>query len=327
MRKKLLEYIKCLNCRGNFLLKEEKYDGEHIVTGVLECEHGDYQAPITGGIPRLLPQKMGVDKQDIANLFGYEWKFFSKFYDWYREQFLDWIKPVTQDFFKGKIILDGGCGKGRHVRLAAEFGAKDVIGADISGAVEVAYEVTKNLPNVHIIQADLFSLPLKPVFDYVYSIGVLDHTTDPYRAFSSITSLLKPGGTISVWVYSKEGNEWITKFVDPVRIKITSRLPWSVLKFISFFLGIILFVLTRFVYKPINCIPKLRNLLFYRDYMVSIADWSLYELAGTVFDHLGPPSVFYLTKDEVTAWFSKEQLKNFQITFRNKNSWRGSGVK
>ncbi len=327
MKLKLLEYLKCFNCNKDFILKNEQREDNEIISGTLACSGCSYEAPIMRGIPRMLPTNQVEQNKNIAERFGYEWKLFSKFYDLYQEQFLDWIKPVEADFFKGKIILDGGCGKGRHIRLAAKFGAKEAIGIDLSEAVEVAYLETKHLPNVHIIQADLFHLPLKTAFDYIYSIGVLDHTIDPYLAFHGLTTLLKSGGKISTWVYSREGNDWIMNVVDPLRLKVTSRLPLPILKVFSYFLASIIWVVTRLVYKPLNAVPGLRNILFYRDYMVSIADFPLNELTAIVFDHLGPPSVYYLTKEEVTEWFTKDQMKEFQITWRNKNSWRASGIK
>ena len=33
---------------------------------------------------------------------------------------------MQPDFFRNKVVLDAGCGIGRHAYLASEFGAKDV---------------------------------------------------------------------------------------------------------------------------------------------------------------------------------------------------------
>jgi len=40
-------------------------------------------------------------------------------------------------------------------------------------------------------------------FDFIYSIGVLHHTPDTRAAFLRLVPLLKPGGTIAIWVYGK----------------------------------------------------------------------------------------------------------------------------
>ena len=36
----------------------------------------------------------------------------------------------------GKVVLEGGCGKGRHTKLAAEWGAAEVVGIDLGDGVE-----------------------------------------------------------------------------------------------------------------------------------------------------------------------------------------------
>ena len=70
--------------------------------------------------------------------FGWQWhKFSDQIQDTYmtsKTNFLDFIYPVTEDFFKHKFVLDAGCGMGRFLKLATEFGSRDVIGVDLSPA-------------------------------------------------------------------------------------------------------------------------------------------------------------------------------------------------
>lgn len=327
MKLKLLEYLQCFNCGGSFSLNDEMTEGSEIISGCLVCSGCSLIFPILRGVPRMLPKEQGETNKSIAERFGYEWKSFAEFFDFYREQFLGWIKPVKPDFFRDKVVLDGGCGKGRHIRLAAEFGAKEVIGVDLSEAVEVAYNATKQSPNVHVIQADIFHLPLKQKFDYAYSIGVLDHTTDPYLAFSSLVKLLAPGGSISAWVYGKEGNGWITGLVDPIRKTVTSRAPLWFVKALAFSLASILFATINVIYKPLNKNKFTRKFLFYRDYLISIENFPFREMMSITFDHLVAPKAYYLSAGEVTGWFKKEQLKNVVLTRHNQNSWCGFGTK
>src|SRR6478672_1396289 len=60
----------------------------------------------------------------------------------------------------GARVLDGGCGMGRYLRVAAEAGAR-VVGMDLSGAVIAARDLTREFPEVSIVRGDL----LRPPFD------------------------------------------------------------------------------------------------------------------------------------------------------------------
>jgi SAM-dependent methyltransferase len=131
----------------------------------------------------------------------------------------------------GTLVLDAGCGMGRYLRVAAEAGAR-VVGIDLSGAVVAARELTADLPGVAVVRGDLLRLPFAPgTFDHIYSIGVLDHTPDPRRAFRGLAALLKPGGRISVWVYRKE-RPALDRIIDLHRA-VSTRLPLGVLVALS----------------------------------------------------------------------------------------------
>ena len=46
-------------------------------------------------------------------------------------------------------------------------------------------------------------------FDFVYSWGVLHHTQDPAKTLAEMWRVLKPGGTLAIWVYAR--NPWFLK--------------------------------------------------------------------------------------------------------------------
>jgi SAM-dependent methyltransferase len=63
---------------------------------------------------------------------------------------------------------------------------------------------------LHVLQADIYALPLRPgQFDYVYSLGVLQHTPDVRRAFLSLLEPLRPGGEIVVDLYLRNWARWL----------------------------------------------------------------------------------------------------------------------
>jgi SAM-dependent methyltransferase len=104
----------------------------------------------------------------------------------------------------GQTVLDAGCGMGRYLRVAAEEGAV-VVGLDLSWSLTAARDLTEGFKKVSLVRGDLLRPPLaEGGFDHIYSLGVLDHTPDPKRAFLELARRLKPGGRIVVWVYRRE---------------------------------------------------------------------------------------------------------------------------
>jgi len=297
--------------------------------GELRCRSCATSFPIIRGIPRFAnPEKVESDKAATAAGFGWQWQHFTQDDARYAQQFLGWIAPVTPEFFQDKVVLEGGCGKGRHTLLAAGWGARDVIGIDLSDAVETAFASTRDLPNAHIIQADIYHLPLARHFDYAFSVGVLHHLPDPRGGFISLASKVKPGGYISAWVYGAENNEWITRLVNPVREKLTSKMNRRALLQLSKLPAACLFLATKLVYGPLNSRRNgstLAQHLFYNDYLAAIAHFGWREQHTIVFDHLVAPTAFYIARDDFESWWRDVDATNVVIGWHNKNSWRGWG--
>ena len=296
--------------------------------GELRCGACGSSFPITSGIPRFANlAHVESDKRATAEGFGWQWQHFTQEDDRYAEQFLGWIAPVTPDFFRDKVVLEAGCGKGRHTRLAARWGAREVIGIDLSGAVETAFAATRSLPNAHVIQGDIYHLPLARKFDYAFSVGVLHHLPDPRGGFMSMASKVKPGGHVSAWIYGAENNEWITRFVNPVREKFTSRIDQRVLLQLSKLPTACLYLATKLIYRPLNKNgSSLAKHLFYNDYLNSLTDFGWREQHNIVFDHLVAPTAFYISHDEFETWWHDLGARDVSISWHNKNSWRGTGV-
>ena len=317
----------CPACDGPLDLSVSRTEDAEIVEGELRCSSCVAAFPIRRGIPRFAAlTHVGLDKQATAQNFGWQWRHFTEVDERYADQFLGWIAPVTPEFFRDKVVLEGGCGKGRHTQLAAQWGAREVIGIDLSEAVETAYAATRSLPNAHVVQADIYSLPLKRVFDYAFSVGVLHHLPDPRQGFLSLASKVKPGGHLSAWIYGAENNEWIVRFVNPVRAHVTSRLDQRVLLHLSKVPAAGMFLATKLIYGPLNRRGStLGQYLFYNDYLSAIAPFGWREQHLIVFDHLVEPTAFYISREEFESWWRDLEAADFVISWHNKNSWRGFG--
>ncbi|MEJ7862248.1 MAG: methyltransferase domain-containing protein [Pyrinomonadaceae bacterium] len=328
MKEKLLDLLACPSCGGDILLVHVGARVQkEIIEGVLSCKKCEREYKITRGVPRFAAlDKIEQDKADTAENFGWQWTHFTQEDPKYAEQFLGWLQPVKKDFFGGKIVLEGGCGKGRHTTLAADWGAKEVVGIDLSAAVETAFQVTKDLPNAHILQADIFKLPLKKTFDYAFSVGVLHHTPDPKKAFVSLASKVKKSGHVSAWIYGAENNEWITRYVNPIRESFTSKMGQPTLYQLSKLPTLSVFLASKLIYRPLNKGAKpLADKLFYNEYLNHLGTFGWREQHNIVFDHLVAPTAFYISKTEFEDWWKQINAENVEIIWHNKNSWCGFG--
>src|SRR5579872_1663690 len=252
--------------------------------------------------------------------FGYQWTEFGEMTDQFRDDFLNYIHPVGPEFFPGKRGLDAGCGFGRHLFHAARFGAS-MTGLDFSEAIERAKEITCKEPNVQLVQGDILRPPFEPAtFDFVYSLGVLHHTVDPEGAFQALRALVRPSGSIFVWVYSKS-RRWTNALLEMVRA-VTSRLPFPVIRALSWGGAVIDTVgfiwphrlLQRLAGPAANRFvpPRIRVYAKY-PFQVCYADW---------FDRLSAPIRFYYDGDDLHGWVARAGLVNVVISQTGLYGWR-----
>lgn len=241
MRETLVQWLRCPECLATLTLESRVRSDEHVMEGLLQCRVCQRSYPILRGVPRLLPDRLrsSVPAQEFDDVqartqrsFGYQWTRFGELRDEFEQQFLWFIfPPITREFFSGKRGIDAGCGFGRHLYWAARWGA-EVIGVDLSVAVDRAFANTAHLPTAHVVQGDIYQLPVaRGVFDFVYSLGVLHHLPDTGRGVASVARCVRPGGTVITWLYAGGRGKWFAH-VEPLR-RALSRLPLSVLYSLS----------------------------------------------------------------------------------------------
>ena len=123
---------------------------------------------------------------------------------------------LTVDFDRlgiapGDVVLDLGCGFGRHAFAAARLGARVVAldaGADevaqvraTLGAMVEAGELDAPTVRAGAVQGDALSLPFPDgAFDRVVASEVLEHIPDDAAAMDELARVLRPGGTMAVTV-------------------------------------------------------------------------------------------------------------------------------
>jgi SAM-dependent methyltransferase len=324
----LLEHLACPSCHGDLDLGAAVREDREVMEGDLRCRGCRSAYPVRRGVPRFVDPGGTGESARTASAFGWEWRAFPRIDDHHERQFLDWIAPVGPEAFRGRVVLEGGCGKGRHTRLASRYGAAAVIGVDLSAAVDVAFDNTRREPAAHIVQADLLRLPLRPgSCDYAFSIGVLHHLPDPTAGFLSIAGAVRPGGAVSVWVYGAENNGWIVHLVSPLRVAVTSRLPPRLLHSLSFLLAIPLWMALAALYRPARRADSSpgRRLLPYYPYLAYISGFPLREIHAIIHDHLAAPIAHYLRREVVEGWYRSAGAPEAVVEAHNRNSWRGYG--
>ncbi len=328
MKHRLLELLACPHCGEAFSLEEfatsENADGQvEVEQGILRSLCGKWY-PIVDAVPVILPNALDIysdfareyadrlpewpisadeirrfeeEKKKTQESFGFEWTVYSTVRD-ERDEGYVLEGGLTPEFFTGKLVLDAGCGYGRHSRIVQEFGA-EVVGIDLSVAVINARKITKDMPKVHIVQTDLFYPPFrKEIFDVVFSWGVLHHTPDPRRAFEGLVDFVKPGGDISVKIYRKRPAP--ARFIESLIRKVTLRLPLKTLYDLSY----LCVPINWFYWAVGRHIPGVRELILGtircdRDWRISHID---------TFDWYHPQYQFHFPMEEVEDWFKEKGL-------------------
>jgi SAM-dependent methyltransferase len=187
----LASVLRCAMCGTSFGRSDD----------ILRCASG-HEFPVIGGIPRLSAPSTYADS------FGFEWTTYPTLQlDTAKRHESEKAFRTKTGFsprdVEGKFVLDAGCGMGRFSDVLAQWGAR-VVAADLSKAVESAAANLWSSEEVAVLQADLRALPFdRGIFDVIVSLGVLHHTPNTFDAFRRLVPLLKPGGTISIWVYSR----------------------------------------------------------------------------------------------------------------------------
>ncbi len=304
MKADLLDLLACPACAGALAL-----DGD--VT--LRCASCGATYPIVGNVPRFVPA------QSYASSFGFQWNHF-------RRTQLDSHSglPISRDrFFRetrwtpeelaGKRVLDLGCGAGRFAEVALSAGAK-VVAVDYSTAVEACYANLGENPNLNVVQADVYRLPFKPEsFDFVYCLGVLQHTPDPRRTLLALVPPLKRGGRIAVDCYPRLALNvlWPKYWLRSITRRMS---PDRLFSLVSRFVPPLLPVSRAFAAVP-GIGRRLRYVVpvmsYYRVFPLSDTQHREWAILDT-FDMFAPAHDHPQTAATVGRWLSESGLQEFE---------------
>ncbi|MCU7919850.1 MAG: methyltransferase domain-containing protein [Candidatus Thiodiazotropha sp. (ex Epidulcina cf. delphinae)] len=328
--------------------------GHEIEEGLLTCTKCRVVYPVVAGIPRLLPlallhetltryhpdflvrygARIGVEEVDILvekhkvttlHTFSYQWTTFRDNYDYFREIFLSFVQPfLDENAFQGRLVLEVGCGSGRPASVAASLGA-EVVAVDLSEAVQSAHALSRHYPHLHVVQADAYALPLRPAFDFVYSVGVLQHLPNPGEALQQIAKVVASGRSLVLWVYGVR-EAWYRP-VDWLRF-FTVRMPFRWLHILSVILALLSELFLLQPYRVLKRIPVTRGLaeripgrIYARfPFRENVIGW---------FDRLGAPVTHYFSRADVDRMLEEAGFRDIEVAPRPgaSASWIARGVR
>jgi len=290
-----LDYLCCPACRGENLV----FEPAGVEDGVVVCPDCDRRYQVYDGVPRLIAAQVDGDTREK---FGNQWrrwggreKVFGRDVAGHREHWSNLCQAEVKEpgFFDGRVVLDAGCGHGMYVQVFQAEGARLVIGLDLTAdGVAHARTRTRDLPNVQIVQGDILNLPVRPgVIDYVWSIGVIHHTSSPRRAFHNLARTMSPGGYTDIWVYPV--GSWAWEAANKVLRGVTTRLPSPLLWTLCYCL-----------------VPALSVVKTWSGTQFGKNTWS--ECAQVIHDWLAPRYQSHHKPEELIGWFKEEGLEKIK---------------
>lgn len=280
--------------------------------GRLACAGCGREYPVSAGVPRLVAGEARDPKVvKTRDSFAWEWSRYPGALPEDQRVFLEEIQLQASDF-KGKLVLDAGCGMGRYSCVVLSLGA-EVVALDISESLLRLAGRAASEPRLHVVQGDLLKPPFKKgIFDIALSQGVLHHTADTHAAFREVAALVKPGGLLSVWLYGKAGRYrdfatnplreergWLARHRALAWVLVASR-HWvsDCLRLVTTRMPMRLTYALCWPLALLGAVPGLKYLSFsvHRDFMVRVIE---------NFDWISPPFQFHHTKEELAAWFEE----------------------
>ncbi len=312
MRPELLGLMACPRCDGE-LRAAVGMSADAVSHRSLRCLECGETIAVEDGIPRAARED--PDQEQVAKAFSSQWAAYSQG-AFERGTVYGRSEPALWEFFlagtgldestlEHLTVLDAGCGPASVSRQVASHGAHAVVALDISNTIDAVAAETRELENLHVIQADLMSAPLRPVFDLVWSAGVIHHTGDTAAAFHALTRYVRPGGLLYVYVYPRNlrpfhwanAPQWIQAGL--VRLGLR-RLSDAALFRLAGILSYPTFALHR-VYRAARGLPGLApRSSNARDSVMPLQRRTLHLIW---YDALVPPFTSWHTEREVTGWF------------------------
>jgi SAM-dependent methyltransferase len=131
--------------------------------------------------------------------------FFDDLDQYHFEKLHHLLRLVDFGGYRGRDVLEVGCGAGVDLARFAKGGAR-VVGVDLaSSAVDLAranFEQQKLAGEFHVANGEALPFP-DGSFDLVFAHGVVQYTSNPQKLVDECRRVLKPGGDAVFQVYNR----------------------------------------------------------------------------------------------------------------------------
>tara|TARA_B110000858_G_C17795385_1_gene472150 strand:+ start:1874 stop:2845 length:972 start_codon:yes stop_codon:yes gene_type:complete len=301
----------CISCKKDYL--KFKVTAENQET-ILDCSYCDISIPIKDGIPRFVPQ------DNYSDSFGYQWNIFIKTQlDSYtklnvsRDRVYRITKFDEKTDLSDKNFLEAGSGAGRFTEILAKTNT-NLYTFDYSSAINANKLNNNKYKNINFFQADVLDIPFEDCyFDFVFCLGVIQHTQHPYKTFQSLVRKLKPGGIIFIDVYSKKWHTffWLKYILRPITKRISNDVLFKIVKILTpLFIPYTKFL--KFFFGNIS--HRLSPIVEFSEYGISKKLNKEMAILDT-FDMYSPEYDQPQTKSEVKRWFTKLGFTNISVDY------------
>jgi len=261
------------------------------------------------------------DKDRTIKDFGKQWLRYPDNEGYYGslELFSNIISPFLRtDDIKDCRVAEIGSGTGRIVNMLLDSGVQHIVAVEPSDSFAVLVRNIQNSGKVTCLNITGDRLPAYGNLDYIFSIGVLHHITDPKPVVEAAFKALSSGGHFLAWLYGKEGNEFYLTFINPLRL-ITKHLPHFAL------MGLVWMIYCPLLFYIGLC---RRFQLPSRKYLLSIfKKMSPEKRRLIIYDQLNPDYAKYYTKSEAEKLLLDGGFINVRTHHRHGYSWTVIGTK
>jgi 2-polyprenyl-3-methyl-5-hydroxy-6-metoxy-1,4-benzoquinol methylase len=236
------------------------------------------------------PQNLQAEKVLLGSpdRFGYEWSSYSTILPEHKLQLERWLGSTGLESFRGKTVLDVGCGMGRNPFWMSRAGASSVIAIDADDrSLEAARRNLAGVDRVQVQKCSVYDLAPDRFgrVDRVTCIGVLHHLGDPREALERMWGCVAPGGDLVLWCYAREGNRLFLPLIQGLR-SVGSRLPLPLAHLLARTLALAAW-------------PAFRLLPWRTEYYRNLRKLSFRNVESILFDQILPRTTHYWSRREM----------------------------